>query len=124
MIKERKPCQDKQYKQVFVKEINGVRWYTLCQMNEDDYMNISPVWQRLRRKKLQLNPVCEICQSAFNLQIHHVRYPSIWGEEQLEDLMTLCDRCHSEVHRKSGGANIPEECIISRYPEEVPIPFN
>ena len=103
MTQERKARPDEPYKQVFIKEINGNRWYTLCQMNEDDYMNISPIWQKIRREKLRINPVCEICQSAYNLQIHHIRYPEIWGEEQPEDLMTVCDRCHIEIHKKTSA---------------------
>lgn len=116
MTRERKPCPDKPYKQMFIKEINGQRWFTLCQMNEDDYMNVSPVWQKLRRRKLQMNPVCEYCQSAINIQVHHLRYPEIWGEEQIEDLMTLCDECHRKVHGKDEYYVIPQ----SPKPENIP----
>lgn len=100
MTKDRNPCPDEPYKQVFIKELNGIRWYTQCRMNEDDYMNISDIWQKFRRRKLQLNPVCELCQAAYNLRIHHVRYPEVWGEEKIEDLMTLCDTCHNKIHKK------------------------
>lgn len=100
MTNERDPRPDEAYKPVFIKEYKGRRWYTQTRMNEDDYMNLSPIWQKLRRKKLQLNPVCEFCKSAMNVQVHHLRYPEIWGEEEIEDLMTLCDSCHSNIHGK------------------------
>lgn len=114
MTKDRKACPGIQYKPVFIREINGQRWYSKCQMNEDDYMNLSAIWQKLRRRKLQLNPVCERCQSPVNVQVHHLRYPEIWGEEQIEDLMTLCDECHRAVHGKD------DDVVISRYPEKIP----
>lgn len=98
----RKPRPGEPYKQMFIKEVNGIRWYTQCQLNEDDYMNTSDVWMRLRRRKLQINPICEHCQSPFNVQVHHLRYPEVWGEEQIEDLMTLCDSCHTKIHKPKG----------------------
>lgn len=33
-----------------------------------------------------------------NLRVHHIRYPEVYGQEQDEDLITLCDECHSKVH--------------------------
>lgn len=99
MTNERKPCPGKTYKRVFVKEAKGSRWYTQCEMNEHDYMGLSNVWAKLRREKLRANPVCEHCQSGINVQVHHIRYPDVWGEEQMEDLMTLCDECHKGIHR-------------------------
>lgn len=101
MIKDRKESKDEKYKQVYVRDINGERWYTQCFMNEDDYMNLSSVWQSIRSKKLAKNPVCEVCGAAYHLRIHHIRYPEIWGEEPLEDLMTVCDICHNKIHGKS-----------------------
>ena len=100
MTKNRIECPGKTYKRVFIKEMYGDRWYSNCEMNEDDYMNLSSVWQSIRQKKLRKNPICEICHSGINVQVHHLHYPNVWGEESLEDLMTVCDKCHEDIHKE------------------------
>lgn len=34
------------------------------------------------------------------LHVHHMWYPQNWGEESIDDLITLCDSCHKEVHER------------------------
>lgn len=99
MTRDRKPKPGEPYKQVYVKDINGQRYYTTGNLNEDDYMNLSAIWLKLKKKKLRQDPQCELCKTAKNLRIHHIRYPEVWGEEKIEDLMTLCDACHEKVHQ-------------------------
>lgn len=68
-------------------------------MNESDYMGISPLWAKLRATRLQMdNYKCKNCGSPINLNIHHIRYPLVWGEEDISDLVTLCDECHKNIH--------------------------
>lgn len=65
----------------------------------EEYLNSSD-WSRIRARILRRdNYKCRICGSGINVQVHHLRYPDAWGEEQDEDLIVLCDRCHAEVHR-------------------------
>lgn len=81
--------------------LNGSRLYTNCKMGEDDYMKISPIWLKLREGRMKLdNYQCQKCGKAYNLVVHHIRYPEIWGEEDIKDLITLCDDCHKKTHNK------------------------
>ncbi len=42
---------------------------------------------------------CKKCGAETNLQVHHLRYPEILGNENVsEDLIVLCKECHQKVH--------------------------
>jgi hypothetical protein len=41
---------------------------------------------------------CERCSSKYRIEVHHNKYPKIWGEERPEDLEVLCHRCHMSHH--------------------------
>lgn len=68
-------------------------------------------WRQLRSKKLQANPVCEVCEanglSTLATEIHHViPVESVAHELGMRQLMfgytnlqSLCHSCHVEVHR-------------------------
>ena len=95
MTDKREPS-DSKYKQVLFKGR-----YSNAKIGEDDYMQTS-VWKDLRAARMKLdhfrcaNPAC---MRAYNLEVHHTRYPQVWGEEDVErDLVTLCDNCHEWVH--------------------------
>lgn len=65
-----------------------------------EYMQ-SELWRRKRTRILARdNYRCQKCGSAINLRVHHIRYPECFGDESDDDLITLCDSCHQEVHRK------------------------
>jgi hypothetical protein len=55
----------------------------------------SATWLALRLEALERDGfACRCCPSTTNLQVHHRRYPEVWGTETVEDLTTLCGRCH------------------------------
>lgn len=42
---------------------------------------------------------CRQCRARHGLQVHHLTYRHLWHEEEhLEDLRTLCRRCHRRAH--------------------------
>lgn len=62
----------------------------------------SPEWQTKRQAVLQRdNYCCQVCNSTINLQVHHIRYNSL-GDEPLEDLVTLCEKHHQQLHDELG----------------------
>lgn len=66
--------------------------------NYNSYMK-SERWRKLRLKVLARDDYqCQRCGSAKNLRIHHLTYERV-GHEALDDLITLCEACHSEIHR-------------------------
>lgn len=56
-------------------------------------------WAKIRLEKLLLNPVCEKCDSAINLNLHHKTYCRL-GKEKLTDIITLCQPCHIKLHKE------------------------
>lgn len=89
------------FRQVYYEEIRNPRKYTLCKMGEDDFM-VTEVWKRMRERRLTIDGYrCSMCGSAKNLQVHHIHYPEVWGEEDVEnELRTYCDKCHRMLHAK------------------------
>lgn len=86
------------YKQVFYPWIRWPAKYTTCKMGRDDYME-TEVWKMLSRRRMEMDKrTCQDCGTAQQLQVHHIRYPEVWGEERMEDLITLCDSCHAKLH--------------------------
>jgi hypothetical protein len=51
--------------------------------------------RRLRLQRLNMFPICEVCQAAFAIIAHHLRYPS----ETIEDYRAVCFSCHKEIHK-------------------------
>jgi len=44
---------------------------------------------------------CQNCGRAIALQVHHLRYRSALGDDDIGNLITLCLSCHETVHRTS-----------------------
>lgn len=58
------------------------------------------IWHTIRRQRLAIdNGECVLCGiKATN--VHHRRYPKRLGSETVNDLISLCDTCHSRHHDK------------------------
>ena len=67
----------------------------------NEYIN-SMLWQEKRLERLKIdNFKCAKCGSPFNLQVHHLRYPKLFGSENAYfDLVTLCRSCHESIHKQ------------------------
>src|ERR1022692_4073283 len=54
----------------------------------------SDKWKSLRLLCLTRDQYrCRVCNESEHLEVHHRTYERI-GQEQLDDLTTLCDKCH------------------------------
>ena len=61
----------------------------------------SDAWRKKREKVLDRDGhACQICGSKENLRVHHKKYnPDFYlGEEPENDLITVCERCHEDIH--------------------------
>lgn len=68
----------------------------------------STTWAKLRDQALKRDGYhCSICNSPYNLEVHHLKYPDVLGTEPISDLMTLCRDCHKKLedYKKSHKAN-------------------
>ena len=61
----------------------------------------SPEWGKLRSELIDRRGArCERCQDRpLHLEVHHVNYDRI-GREREDDLMVLCNRCHTLCDRE------------------------
>lgn len=98
MTSIREPRPNDRLKQVVYPWITTPKKYTTAWMNEDDYRQ-TPTWLALRDRTLLRDGYrCKHCGSAMHLEVHHIKYPEVWGEERLDDLITLCHDCHESLH--------------------------
>ena len=73
----------------------------------DEYI-ASDKWKKLREKRLKVdNSCCVICKSKVNLTCHHLTYERLYNED-INDLIILCTRCHNRMHQISPPKNQPE----------------
>ena len=83
-------------------------------LNYKSYLK-SAEWHELRQKVLELQPVCRICGSANNIQVHHIDYLQY-------KLVPLCAKHHKEIHiTKKGyrrGLNATRKMYHKLYAKE------
>lgn len=71
----------------------------LVQMPYGDYLK-TPEWKAKRDATVDRDGGrCRLCYSEENLQVHHRTYRRR-GQEDLNDLTTLCKGCHENFHQK------------------------
>lgn len=59
----------------------------------------SDAWKILRDMALRRdNYTCRLCGTEINLRVHHIHYEHIGTEQEIDDVVTLCNECHSKVH--------------------------
>lgn len=42
---------------------------------------------------------CQVCGSMQNLQVHHLNFRSQSGDDEEQNLITLCAECHARIHQ-------------------------
>jgi len=50
---------------------------------------------------------CQACGSMQHLQVHHEKFRSHSGDDVERNLITLCARCHEQVHLKAEPPRLP-----------------
>lgn len=60
-----------------------------------DYIK-SHYWEEKKLQKLKINPICECCWWEVQC-VHHETYHRLW-KERMEDLRSLCNQCHYDIH--------------------------
>ena len=58
-------------------------------------------YQELREQVLRRDSWrCQFCGSMTNLEVHHQQFRSHSGPDHKDNLITLCNSCHSSEHGK------------------------
>jgi len=64
------------------------------------YYNDDEDWQKIRKQALERdNYTCQICQSRRKLEVHHIIPYRLIGKHELDNLVTLCEKCHNKFER-------------------------
>jgi len=89
-------------------------------------------WKSRKTESKELdNYTCQVCgEKGFKkdgfTQTHHIKHISKGGTHELNNLQTLCDRCHIVAHRivPSGqpAEYATQEIMNRRYGEEITYP--
>lgn len=87
---------------VYYEPIVQIEYFNPYWFDKATYLQ-SAEWQALRNQVLlrDHHTCCKCGLSPSSLDIHHIRYDHL-GKEPLEDLVSLCRKCHQEVHDKYG----------------------
>jgi len=43
---------------------------------------------------------CQTCGSMQTLHVHHLKFRSQAGGDEEQNLITLCEECHTRIHRR------------------------
>lgn len=63
----------------------------------DEYIH-SEAWSKKRQERLRIDGFkCQRCGATEKLEVHHVTYNTL-GNENMNDLITLCELCHTKIH--------------------------
>src|ERR1700722_5687082 len=61
-----------------------------------------PLYRVLHRAILERDRWrCQRCGSLRDLQVHHIQSRSLRGDDSEDNLITLCARCHQQVHLRT-----------------------
>jgi len=58
---------------------------------------------------------CQRCNRRGGLEVHHLNYERV-GREKDNDLVTLCDRCHNDIHWEQRGKIANKNMIMQSIP--------
>ena len=65
-----------------------------CQNTENMYIR----WHKTKGKRRDYN-VCQVCGSTVKPEGHHMIQYLYGGAANDENIITLCQKCHKQVHR-------------------------
>lgn len=65
----------------------------------NDYTK-SKEWENLKNTALKrANNACEVCGKSAQV-VHHKSYPANFKDDNLDNLLVLCNKCHYKIHKK------------------------
>ena len=72
----------------------------------------SSTWQDVRDKALKhYGKTCNKC-GDYATDVHHLHYPDVQGEEEMDDLEVLCRDCHEAIHAIQRGNRFDDEVHV------------
>jgi len=78
----------------------------------DDYLK-SPKWDQVKQdyRENESTQICLLCSALFDKKMipnyHHFKYPKDWNNDTYENLIILCQHCHSLAHTEMSHDSTP-----------------
>lgn len=66
--------------------------------NYQEYLK-SPEWAIIKAEvKKRDSSTCQLCADEENIHCHHWRYPKDWNDDSLDNVLVVCEKCHTRAH--------------------------
>ena len=82
------------------------RKYDRYERSPDINKKYGHAWRRIRDRYAASHPLCEMCLKAGRLtpvqEVHHILPVSQGGTHAMDNLMSLCQSCHTKIHHEIG----------------------
>ena len=84
--------------------------YNDYERSPDTNKKYGRAWKRIRDRYVREHPLCERCLAEGRLtpgeEVHHILPISQGGTHNPENLMSLCQSCHTKIHMEMGDRQI------------------
>lgn len=85
------------------------RQYDAYTRSPDHHKKYGRAWKRIRDRYVRSHPVCERCLAEGRItpveEVHHIVPVSKGGQHVDNNLMSLCQSCHTKIHIEMGERN-------------------
>ena len=82
------------------------RQYNKYERSADVNKKYGRAWKRIRDRYAAAHPLCEMCLKEGRLtpveEVHHIVPLSQGGTHRNDNLMSLCQSCHTKIHHDLG----------------------
>ena len=84
----------------------AARTYERHQRDPETHKRYGHTWRKVRKAFLAEQPFCVLCRRHGKLKeatvAHHIKAVRHGGADDEENLMALCNSCHSALHARQG----------------------
>lgn len=84
----------------------AIKQYNKYERSPDSNKKYGRAWKRIRDRYASEHPLCEECLKTGKLtpveEVHHIKPISQGGTHARDNLMSLCQSCHTKKHHEIG----------------------
>jgi len=75
----------------------------------------SDEWKKLKQETIDRDGGrCRKCHGCYCQEVHHIKYPKDFKDDCLENVISVCSKCHKEIHGiKRQVEELDEDFILS-----------
>ena len=89
------------------KRLEEQRRYNRYERSPEIVRQYGARWRRIRAEYVALHPLCEQCLKEGRMvpveEVHHIKPIKDGGTHRFDNLMSLCQSCHTKLERELGA---------------------